>query len=265
MAADPAVLAKELDTARKTRRVVPQLSLRHPELSIEDAYAIQRAWVSDMVADGRRVVGRKIGLTSRVMQRAMDITEPDYGAVTDDMVFDSGDQVPADRFIGPRVEVELAFVLGRRLRGPHATVADVLDATSHIVPAIEILDSRVAMTDPASGHRRTIVDTIADNAADAGMILGTGLLRPDRLDPRAISALLYVNGVIEETGVASAVLGNPALGVAWLANRLAPYGEALEEGQAVLSGSFIRAVNVGKGDVVHADFAELGAVTCRFV
>ncbi|MCU1476752.1 MAG: 2-oxo-hepta-3-ene,7-dioic acid hydratase hydratase [Subtercola sp.] len=258
------LLAGELDEARRTRTTVRQLSLRYPDMTIADAYSVQQAWSDRMSADGRTIVGRKIGLTSQPMQRSMGITEPDYGFITDDMLFDSGGDVDFDAFIYPRVEVELAFTLKSNLVGPSVTAADVVRATSHISPSIEILDSRVEMTD-VSGHRRTIVDTVSDNAADAGMIVGPGFLRPELLRPRELSAVLFINGVIEETGVASAVLGNPALGVAWLANRLAAYGQGLKGGETILSGSLIQSIPVARGDVVHGDFAELGAVTCRFL
>jgi 2-oxo-hept-3-ene-1,7-dioate hydratase len=180
------------------------------------------------------------------------------------MFFDDGGTVPAERFIRPRVEVELAFVLDQPLKGPGVTALDVLDATRWVTPALEILDARVQMSDPESGHLRTIVDTISDNAADAGIVVGGRAVRPDACDLRRVSALLYVNEAIEETGVAAGVLGHPANGVAWLANRLAPYDEFLPTGQVILAGSFTRPVFVRAGDVIHADFGELGAVTCRF-
>jgi 2-oxo-hept-3-ene-1,7-dioate hydratase len=257
-------LAEELLHARADVTTVPQLSLRYPQMDIADAYAVQRAGLSLVLAGGRRVVGRKIGLTSKTMQRAMGIDEPDYGFLTDDMVFSDGDDVPWRRFNYPRVELELAYVMSERLCGPDVTVADVLRATSHLVPAIEILDSRVQMVDP-SGHRRTIVDTIADNAADAGIVLGAQRLDPAGLRPRSVGAELWVNGVIEDTGLATAVLGDPSRGVAWLANRLAGYGEAIEPGQVVLSGSLIQSIPVAVGDSVVADFGVYGAVSCRFI
>jgi 2-oxo-hept-3-ene-1,7-dioate hydratase len=257
-------LADELDTARTTKRTIRQPSLRHPEMTLDDAYAVQRAW-TERLARAHLIVGRKIGLTSKPMQRAMGIEEPDFGVITEDMVFASGGEVPFDTFIYPRVEIELAYVLASGLSGPDITVAQVLDATSHIAPSIEILDSRVDMVDAPSGHRRTIVDTVADNAADAGLIVGPGAVRPWSLDPRGTSGVLYINGVVEETGVATAVLGNPAIGVAWLARRLSAFGEGLAAGETILSGSLIQSIPVARGDVVHADFSSLGAVTCRFV
>jgi 2-oxo-hept-3-ene-1,7-dioate hydratase len=256
--------ARRLLAAERAREPIRQLSLQYPDMTVEDAYRVQRALVALKIAEGRTVKARKVGLTSRAMQLATSISEPDYGVIFDDMFFDDGGTVPADRFIRPRVEVELAFVLGQPLKGPGVTALDVLDATRWVTPALEILDARVQMSDPQTGHLRTIVDTISDNAADAGIVTGGRAVRPDACDLRRVAALLYVNEAIEETGVAAGVLGHPANGVAWLANRLAPYGEFLPAGQVILSGSFTRAVFVQAGDVVHADFGDLGAVTCRF-
>jgi 2-oxo-hept-3-ene-1,7-dioate hydratase len=253
-----------LDEAERTRVPIRQLSLQYPDMTIEDAYAVQHAWVRSKVAAGRTVVGRKIGLTSRVMQQALSISEPDYGALYDDMVFDDGGTVPHDRFIFPRVEVELAFVLGRPLTGPGVTLFDVLGAVDHVTPALEILDARVQMSDPETGHLRTIVDTISDNAADAGVVLGGRPVRPFDVDLRWVSALLYRNGQIEESGVAAAVLNHPANGVAWLANRLGAHGVTLEAGQVILAGSFTRPVPAADGDLFHADFGPLGSLGCRF-
>nr|WP_218853125.1 fumarylacetoacetate hydrolase family protein [Microbacterium immunditiarum] len=250
--------------ARRDVRTVPQLSLRYPDMTVADAYAIQASWLRKMREAGHSLVGRKVGLTSMPMQRAMSIDEPDYGVITDDMVFEDGGDVPASVFSYPRVEVELAYVLRGRLSGPGVTEEDVLRATESIVPAIEILDSRIDMKDAATGHLRTIIDTVSDNAADAGMVLGSGRLAPEDFTARRVSAVLRVNGVIEETGVASAVLGDPTRAVAWLANKLSEYGQSIEAGEIVLSGAFSQSIPVRAGDDVHADFAELGTVSCRF-
>jgi 2-oxo-hept-3-ene-1,7-dioate hydratase len=257
-------LARRLDEAERTRTPIRQLSLQYPQLTIEDAYAVQRAWVTDKLRRGLVLRGRKIGLTSQVMQRAVSINEPDYGALFDDMFFDDGATVPYGRFIYPRVEVELAFVLGRPLKGPGVTVFDVLSAAEYVTPALEILDARVQMSDPETGHLRTIVDTIADNAADAGIVVGGRAVRPMDVDLRWVAAVLHRNGVIEESGVAAAVLNHPANGVAWLANRLAPYGDGLEPGQVILAGSFTRPVHAADGDVFLADFGPLGTLSVRF-
>lgn len=258
------VVAERLDRAEDTRTPIRQLSLDHPDMTVDDAYAIQRAWTQMKLEEGRTLVGRKIGLTSRAMQQAVNITEPDYGAIYDDMVFADGGRVPFGRFLAPRVEVELAFVLGQPLRGPGVTALDVYRSTEYVTPAIEILDSRVDMRDSATGHTRTIVDTIADNAADAGIITGGRPVRPTEVDLRWVGALLYQNGVVEETGVSAGVLGNPANAVAWLANKLGAHGIGIETGMVVLAGSFTRAIWVQPGDVIHADYGPLGAVTCGF-
>jgi 2-oxo-hept-3-ene-1,7-dioate hydratase len=253
-------IAGRLREAERTKTPTRQISQSHPDLTVDDAYAIQRAGVDLAVADGRVARGRKIGLTSRVMQQAVGITEPDYGVLYDDMFFADGSVVPRDRFIAPRVEVELAFVLGSALRGPDCTIYDVLRATEYVTPAIEILDARFQMTDPDTGSTRTIVDTIADNAADAGIVTGGRVVRPDDVDLRWVAALLYRNGVIEESGVAAAVLNHPANGVAWLANRLAGHGVELRAGEVILAGSFTRPVWVEPGDTFHADYGPLGSI-----
>lgn len=267
MSAGPTLVAScaaELLEAARTRKPVRQLSQRFPHLTVDDAYAIQWAWTEQRLAEGRTVQGRKIGLTSRAMQQAVNIDEPDYGVLLDDMFFADGDEIPLARFIAPRVEVELAFMLGRPLRGPGCTLDDALAATEYVVPALEVLDARVQMTDPVTGSGRTIVDTIADNAADAAIVVGTQQVRPDEVDLRWVAALLYRDDVIEESGVAAAVLGHPANGVAWLANKLAAHGATLEPGQLILAGSFTRPVWVTPDATFHADYGPLGTITCHF-
>jgi 2-oxo-hept-3-ene-1,7-dioate hydratase len=257
-------IARWLYEAEQTRTPIRQLSLEYPDMTIEDAYAVQRALVALKVADGREVKGRKIGLTSKVMQRAVSIDEPDYGALFDDMFVEDGGRVAAGRYIRPRVEVELAFVLGEQLSGPGVTLFDVLRATEFVTPALEILDARVQMSDPDTGHLRTIVDTIADNAADAGLVLGGRVFRPLDVDLRWVAALLLRNGTIEESGVAAAVLNHPGNGVAWLANRLAPHGVSLKRGEVILSGSFTKPVFAEPGDSFVADYGPLGTVSVTF-
>ncbi|MCH2558117.1 MAG: 2-oxo-hepta-3-ene-1,7-dioic acid hydratase [Alcanivorax sp.] len=257
--------AERLDQAERQRTQIRQLSLEQPDITIEDAYAIQRAWVASKIADGRELIGHKIGLTSRAMQVSSNIDEPDYGALLDDMLFDEGTDIPIDRFIVPRLEVELAFILATPLKGPNCTVFDVLDATDYVIPALEIIDARIQQVDQDTGVTRKVFDTISDNAANAGVVMGGRPIRPMDLDLRRVSAILYRNGVIEESGVAAAVLNHPAKGVAWLANRLAPYGVGLEAGQLILGGSFTRPVAVRPGDTFHVDYDDLGAIACRFV
>ena len=259
-----AAAARRLDEAERTRRQVRMVSLDHPGMTMDDAYRVQKAWVELKVAAGRRIKGRKIGLTSRAMQQAVGVDTPDSGILFDDMFFPDGGTVPTDRFIGLRVEVELAFVLKAPLSGPDCTVFDVLNATDYITPALEILDTRIFRVDPDTKATRTVLDTIADNAANAGIVVGGRPFRPDAHDLRWIAAICYRNGVVEETGVAAGVLNNPANGVAWLANRLHGQSDSLAAGEVVLSGSFTRPVEVKRGDTVQADFGPFGTVSCFF-
>lgn len=258
-------LAAVLQEAEERRQQVSQFSLAYPDMTIEDGYRVQRAWVERKVAAGRTVVGHKIGLTSRAMQQAAQITEPDYGALLDDMFFVDGAEIATDRFIVPRIEVELGFRLGAPLRGPNCTLFDVMRAVDQVVPALEIIDARIHQIDPATKVPRRVMDTISDNAANAGVVFGGRPVRPFDLDLRWVAALMYKNGVIEESGVAAAVLNHPATGVAWLANKLHAFGEHLEAGEFILSGSFTRPVYAAAGDIFHVDYGPLGSVGARFV
>jgi 2-oxo-hept-3-ene-1,7-dioate hydratase len=258
-------LAAELHQSERSRVQLEHFSKRYPDMTIEDGYAISRAWVRIKLDEGRIARGHKIGLTSRAMQQASQISEPDFGTLLDDMFFAEGSQIPMSRFIAPRVEVELAFVLNKPLKGPGVTVFDVLAATDYVVPAIEIIDARIEQFDRHTRAMRRVFDTISDNAANAGIVTGGRPVKPDAVDLRWVSALLYKNGVIEESGVAAAVLNHPANGVAWLANKLAPYNEHLAAGEIVLAGSFTRPVNALAGDSFHADYGPLGAIAFTFV
>jgi 2-oxo-hept-3-ene-1,7-dioate hydratase len=212
-------LARELYEARRTRTQLRHFSRRYPGMTIADGYAIQRAWVALEQADGRTVRGRKIGLTSRAMQQASQITEPDYAPLMDDMFFEVGSDIPIERFIAPRIEVELAFVLGKSLRGPGVSLFDVLAATDYVSPAVEIIDARIEQFDRETKAPRKVFDTISDFAANAGIVLGGRPVRPDAVDLRWIGAMLFKNGIIEETGLAAGVMNHPATGVAWLRTR----------------------------------------------
>ena len=256
--------AQRLDHAEKTRKQIRQISLEHPGITLADAYAIQKAWVEMKIAQGRIVKGHKIGLTSKAMQSALNIDEPDSGILLDDMFFTDGGLVPSDRFIATRVEAELAFVMKTRLAGPDCTIFDVLNATDFVVPALEILDTRVERVDPQTKATRKIFDTIADNAANAGIVLGGRPIRPMDADLRWNGTLCFRNGQLEETGLAAGVLNHPATAVAWLANKIAPNGLALEAGQVVLAGSFIRPIETRKGDTILADYGPHGSVSCYF-
>lgn len=257
-------LATELDTAEKTRVQVEHFSKRYPQMTIEDGYAIQQAWVALKVAQGRVIKGHKIGLTSRAMQMASQINEPDFGALLDDMFFESGGDIAFNRFIAPRVEVELAFVLGADLKGPGIRITDVLKATDYVLPALEIIDARIEQFDRHTKVMRKVFDTISDNAANAGIVTGGRPVKPDAVDLRWCGAMLYKNAVLEESGLAAAVLNHPANGVVWLANRLAEKGEYLKAGEVVLGGSFTRPVAGVVGDTFHADYGLLGSITFRF-
>jgi 2-oxo-hept-3-ene-1,7-dioate hydratase len=258
-------LARELYEARRTRTQVRQFSLRFPQMTIEDGYAIQREWVGLERADGRRILGRKIGLTSRAMQQASRITEPDFAPLMDDMFFEQGSDISVARFIAPRIEVELAFILGKPLSGPGVTLDDVLGATEYITPAVEIIDARIEQYDRETRAPRKVVDTISDFAANAGVVIGGRRVGPNEVDLRWVGALLHKNGTIEETGLAAGVLGHPASGVAWLANKIAPFGEQLVAGDVVLAGSFTRPTGAAAGDRFDVDYGALGAVAFRFV
>ncbi|WP_454817797.1 2-oxo-hept-4-ene-1,7-dioate hydratase [Labrys neptuniae] len=263
-AAEIEAAAESLDEAERTRIQTGLLSLKHPGIDIADAYAIQARWVSRKIDRGARVIGWKIGLTSKAMQSALNIDIPDSGVLFDDMLFEDGATIPADRFIQPRVEAELAFVMKAPLRGPRVTVFDVLEATDYVTPALEILDTRILRVDPETGKARTIFDTISDNAANAGIVTGGRAMRPDQVDLRWIGAIVTRNAEVEETGLGAGVLNQPARGIAWLANRLAEYGQGIEAGQIVLAGSFIRPIEARHGDTIHADFGPYGSVSIYF-
>jgi 2-oxo-hept-3-ene-1,7-dioate hydratase len=249
--------ADSILNAGRTRTVIPQLSKTYPEMSIDDAYDVQRRWAQARISAGARVVGRKIGLTSRAMQRASNMTEPDYGVILNDLLFCDGARISSNHFIRPRLEVELAFVMGTDLGGAGCQLFDVLRATEFVTPALELIDYRTEVP-------RAIVDTIADNAAYAGIVLGGRTVRPLDIDLRWVGVTLSQNGIIEETGLSAGVMGHPATGIAWLVNKLATLNDGLKKGDIVLAGSFTRPVDIKAGDVVHADFGELGGIGVSF-
>lgn len=257
-------LAAQLEGARRTRTQLRHFSQAYPDMTIADGYAIQREWVQLRLAEGRAIKGRKIGLTSRAMQLASEITEPDYAPLLDSFFYPEG-AIPFADFIAPRLEVELAFILDKPLTGPGVTLFDVLDATAWVTPALEIIDSRIEQYDRDTKAPRKVYDTISDFAACAGIVTGGKPVRPTAIDLRWAGALLYQNGVIERTGLAAAVLGHPATGVAWLANKVAPYGESLAAGDLILAGSFTSPVYVKMGDTFHVDYGTLGGIALSFV
>ena len=256
--ADRKKCADILMNAQKERKQAVQLSTTFPGIAIEDSYAISTEVANRKIAAGAKLIGHKVGLTSKAMQRSSMIDEPDFGFILDDQMIADGAKVKHADYCKPRVEVELAFVMGKRLMGPGVGLTDVLRATEYVVPAIEIVDARIQ-------DQRKIFDTVADNGAAAGIALGGRPVGPMDVDLRWVGGIMYKNAEIEETGLAAGVLGHPALGVAWLANKLGSMGTALEPGHLVLAGSFTRVVFAQKGDTLHADFGALGGIAIQFV
>lgn len=236
------------------------LSAEHPAATLDDAYAIQRAFVGRKLAEGRRVIGWKIGLTSRAMQQQLNITTPDSGVLLDDMAFADGATIPTGRFIAPRIEAEIAFIMKTPLSG-EVTRDQVLAATDYVAPALEILDTRIVRAE--GGRTRTIIDTISDNAANAGIVMGHHRHAPTT-DLRWVGAIVKRDGVVEETGLGAGVLDDPVTGIVWLARRMHHYGQRIEPGQIILSGSFIRALECPPGSHIDADFGPFGRLTCSF-
>ena len=254
--------ADALITAERTGRQTGLLSVAHPDIDMDDAYAIQAQVVAAKVAADDPVIGWKIGLTSRAMQQALNIDIPDSGVLTQSMQFDTGATIPAGRFIQPRIEAEIAFVMGADIGGAHVTRADVLAATAYVAPSLEILDTRILRADPTTGQARKVFDTIADNAANAGIVLGAERHAPDNL--RWVGAIVSVNGTVEETGLGAGVLNDPVQSVVWLARRMALYGNRITAGQVILSGSFIRPIECPPGTEIRADFGDFGSVALDF-
>jgi 2-oxo-hept-3-ene-1,7-dioate hydratase len=261
---DIAEAARRLAEAERTRRQIGLLSRQYPGMTLDEAYAVQAAFVAGRLREpGRHRIGWKIGLTSRAMQAQLGITTPDSGVLLDDMAFEDGATVPAGRFIAPRIEAELAFVMRAPLEG-RVSPAQVLDAAAWVFPALEILDTRIVRADPETRQTRTIVDTVADNAANAGIVTGGRPMRPEAVDLRWCGAILTRDGVVEETGLGAGVLNDPLRAIAWLSARLAGCGARIEPGEVILSGSFIRAVECPAGSVITADFGALGTLSVRF-
>ena len=252
-------LALMLSEAARERTAIEPLTTSYPDLDADTAYAVQDAVVSARVEGGAVVVGAKLGLTSVAKQRQMNVSEPLYGFLTDDMQIDTGEALHCGRYIQPRCEPEIAFLLGQDLEGPHVLAAHVLAATELVFPAIDILDSRFA------GYRFTITDVIADNASSAGFVLGGNGMSPEGIDLRLLGCAFEHNGILVGTAAGAAVLGHPAASVAWMVRRLAARGRGLRAGQVVLSGALTEAVAVAPGDTVVARFDRLGTVElgCR--
>ncbi len=250
--------ARELLEAEKTQQSVAPLSERGTSFSVEDAYQVQLETVKSKVEEGHKIVGKKIGLTSKPMQQLLGVDEPDYGHLFSNMVVENESVIPADRVIQPKVEAEIAFVLKETLSGPNVTKEDVLKATDYVVPSIEIVDSRV------KDWKITLADTIADNASSCLYALGTTSKQIEEIDLVQLGMVLYKNGEIVETGVGALAMGHPAECVAWLANKLYEFGESLNAGEVVLSGALSAAVVAEPGDHFTAKLAHLGEVNIRF-
>jgi len=256
---DIPTLSSALLEAETTRKALDPLTVTHPGMKVEEAYLVQLAGIRAKVGRGRRVIGKKIGLTSKGMQDLLGVHEPDYGHLLDDMLVPAGQPCRRDALLLPKVEGEVAFVMRDRLAGPGVHVADVLRATAGVMPALEIVDTRIR------DWKIKLIDTVADNASSARFVLGSRLLPVERFDLRLIGMCLEKNGQVVNNGAGVAVLGHPAAAVAWLANRLADFGAALEAGDIVLSGAVTAAVDVAAGDVVEAHFDRLGSVAVKFV
>jgi 2-keto-4-pentenoate hydratase len=253
-----AEIAAQLDRAERDRVAIDPPAASS-EMTLADAYRIQMINVDRRVASGRRIVGRKIGLTSVAMQKMLGVSEPDFGHLFDEMLLANDAECRAETLMLPRVEPEIAFVLARELRGPGVTRQDVLLAADYVTPALEIIDTRIR------DWKITLADTIADNASSARVVLGDRRTKPSTLDLAAVAMTLQKNSAVVENGVGSAVLGHPAEPVAWLANKLAEFGQTLAAGSVIIPGALCRAVDVGTGDSVIANFEGLGSVTVRFV
>ncbi len=251
-------LADALYWAEKRREPIEPLTERYPELTVADAYAIQAEVIARKVREGARVVGKKIGLTSPAMQQMLGVDQPDYGYLLDWMEVADGGRIELGHLIQPRIEGEIAFVLRRDLVGPEVEVEEVLEATEYVVPALEVIDSRIR------DWRIRLADTIADNASSGVFVLGKQRWGVSGLDLATVQMVLRCNGKDVLQGVGSAVLGHPARAVAWLARALSAFGERLRAGEVILSGSLGAARPVTSGDLIEADFQQLGTVSVRF-
>jgi len=250
--------AQRLLDAQAARTPIAPLTANDPRLTLADAYAIQSAVVDSRLRDGARIVGRKVGLTSKPMQEMLGVEEPDFGVLLDGMAVEDGGAVPLDALLQPRAEAEVALLMQADVNGPNATAASVIPAIAGALPAIEIIDSRIA------DWKIRLVDTVADNASSGMFVLGAQLTPLAGLDLRLEGMALWRNDRLVDTGAGAAVLGNPLHCVAWLANTLATYGSGLRAGDVVLAGALHRAIPITGDEVLRAEFTRLGAVSVRF-
>lgn len=249
--------ARALYDARRTRTPIPPFTDDDPSLGMADGYAVQQELVALLLADGDTVVGHKVGVTSKAMQRLIGIGSPDHGPVLASTVYRDGDMIPLDRFIQPKVEAEIVFVLGERLAGPGVTVLQARAAIAGAVAGMEIVDSRIA------DWRIKLADTVADLASNGAMATSSRLTPLDGWDPRLVGMTLTRNGELIDSGAGAAALGDPVAVVAWLANTLGEAGVALEPGHLIMTGALHAAVPMTPGDVFRAEFDRLGPVTIR--
>ena len=252
-------LAARLIDATRERRAIRPLTTDHPDMTAADAYAVQQRIVAERIAAGERIVGWKLGLTSKAMQDQLGVDQPDYGPILSGYVIPEGRPIATAELVQPRVEAEIAFVLERDLRGPGITSLDALRATAGVAPAVEIIDSRIA------DWKIRLADTIADLASSARVTFAGRLVPIGDLDLRLIGAVLEKNGEVVQTGAGAAALGNPAEAVAWAANVLGELGVVLEAGQVIMTGALHASVPAAAGDTFRARFDRLGALTVRFV
>ncbi len=251
--------AQALYDARRDRVAIAPFTDADPDLTMADGYAVQSELTRLLLADGDAIVGYKVGLTSKPMQQMIGVDSPDYGPVLASTVYRDGDAVPMDRFIQPKIEAEIVFVLGDALTGPGVTVVDAARAVAGVAAAVEIVDSRFA------DWRIRLADTVSDLASNGAVATSSRLVPLDGLDPRLVGMTLTRNGQLVDTGAGAAALGDPLAVVAWLANTLGSLGVTLEPGHLVMTGALHAAVPMAAGDVFRADFDRLGPVTVRIV
>jgi 2-keto-4-pentenoate hydratase len=254
---DAPAKARALYDARRTRVPIPPFTDADPTLGMADGYAIQRELIALLLADGDRIVGHKVGLTSKPMQQMVGVDSPDYGPVLASTIYRDGDTIPVSRFIAPKVEAEIVFVIGERLMGPGVTVTQAHAAIAGAVAAMEIVDSRIA------DWRIKLADTVADLASNGAMATSSRVVPLTGLDPRLVGMTLTRNGELIDTGAGAAALGDPVAVVAWLANVLGADGVALEPGHLIMTGALHAAVPMTPGDVFRAEFDRLGPITVR--
>ncbi|AQU75027.1 2-keto-4-pentenoate hydratase [Priestia megaterium] len=251
-------LAEELLEAEKTNQPISPITERHAALSVADSYHIQLEIVKRKLEEGKKIIGKKVGLTSKAMQDMLGVSEPDYGHLFDDMKVTDNEIINIHSMVAPKIEAEIGFILEEDLKGPNVSYLDVLMATKYVVPTIEVIDSRIA------DWKIKLVDTVADNGSSAKVVVGNKYSTIEQADLRTTSMLLYKNKELVATGAGAAALGHPAHAVAWLANKLSDFDICLKAGELILPGALSAAVPVASGDVVKAEFGSLGSVSVRF-